>query len=49
MKPLVLTAVAGLLLVGLLGELPAADPARVIELEHGSGGLVFGGIGGFNA
>ena len=49
MKKLVLTAAAGLLLFGLIGELPAADPARVIELDPASAGLVFEGIGGVSA
>ena len=49
MKRLVLTAAAGLLLFGLIGELPAADSARVIGLNPASGGLVFEGIGGVSA
>ena len=49
MKRLVLTAAAGLLLLGLIGELPSADPVKVIELDPGSSGCLFKGIGGVSA
>jgi hypothetical protein len=39
----------GLLLLGLIGELPAAESPRVIELNPASGGLAFEGIGGVSA
>jgi len=48
MKRWVLAA-AGLLLLGLAGESPAADPAKVIEVNPASSGRVFEGIGGVSA
>jgi hypothetical protein len=49
MKRLVLTAAAGFLLLGLIGQLSAADSAKVIELNAASSGRVFEGIGGVSA